>query len=95
MSRVAEGPQTFCTFLQSMVRYDHNHRHGRLQTIVALQGAEGNSEDGHLEAECDVVVVGSGAGGGVAASLLARTGAKVTHMSQHCLINLLGVCVSV
>ena len=54
-----------------------------------MQGLEGNSEDGHLEAECDVVVVGSGAGGGVAASLLARTGAKVTHISQRFLIILL------
>ncbi len=40
--------------------------------------------DGTLEVECDAVIVGSGAGGGVTAALLSEAGAKVGMLPhQH------------
>ena len=45
--------------------------------LLVLQESINGQSDEHVETECDVVVIGSGAGGGVAACLLAQTGAKV------------------
>ncbi len=49
----------------------------RRAVLLVLQERVNGQLAEHVETECDVVVIGSGAGGGVAACLLAQTGAKV------------------
>jgi ribulose 1,5-bisphosphate synthetase/thiazole synthase len=51
------------------------HNKGQLFTYLQETGSEWDAV-----VDCDVVVVGSGAGGGVAAALLAKAGVKVAFL---------------
>jgi hypothetical protein len=44
-------------------------------------------EDGTVEVHCDAVIVGSGAGGGVTAAVLAQAGAQVLYIPCYCIIH--------